>query len=113
MQTHLDNDGDGLTIGVIFNGDKNRYAFSPGELTVVTDQATLEAHWRQLGGTLRGTWPHEFGPPPRDLGFGVQWSAPGRGPLAGFCQPAIKYVTRINTLTCVFCGLDRRKGTII
>ena len=61
VQTHLDNDGDGLTIGVIFNGDKNRYVFSPGELTVVTDQATLEAHWRQLGGTLRGTWPHEFG----------------------------------------------------
>jgi hypothetical protein len=27
----------------------------------VTDQATFEAHWRQVGGTLRGTWPHEFG----------------------------------------------------
>jgi hypothetical protein len=38
---------------------------------------------------------------------------PGPRPLAGFCQPAIKYVTGINTLTCVFCELDRRKGTII
>ena len=113
MQTHLDNDGDGLTIGVIFNGDKNRYAFSPGELTVVTDQATLEAHWRQLGGTLRGTWPHEFGPPPRDLGFGVQWSAPGRGRWPVLANQRSNTATGINTLTCVFCGLDRRKGTII
>jgi hypothetical protein len=41
VQTHLDDDGDGLTIGVIFKGDKHLYAFSPGELTVVkTDQAT-------------------------------------------------------------------------
>ena len=40
VQRHLDDDGHGLTIGVIFNGDKNLYAFSPGELTVVTDQAT-------------------------------------------------------------------------
>ena len=40
VQTHLDDDGDGLTIGVIFKGDKQLYAFSPGELTVVTDEAT-------------------------------------------------------------------------
>jgi hypothetical protein len=37
VQTHLDDDGDGLTIGVIFKGDKHLYAFSPTELTVVTD----------------------------------------------------------------------------
>jgi hypothetical protein len=39
---------------------------------------------------------------------------PGPRPLAGCCQPAIRFCHRgINALTCVFYKLDRRKGTII
>jgi len=51
--------------------------------------------------------------PPRDLGFGVQWSAPGRGRWPVSANQRSNTVTGINTLTCVFCELDRRKGTII
>jgi hypothetical protein len=40
VHTHLDDDGDGLTIGVTFKDDEYLYAFSPTELLVVTDSAT-------------------------------------------------------------------------
>jgi hypothetical protein len=36
VKHHLDDEGDGLTIGVIFKGDNDIYAFAPGELHVVT-----------------------------------------------------------------------------
>lgn len=36
VQTHLDDDGDGLTIGVIFKNDDQVYAFSPTELNVAS-----------------------------------------------------------------------------
>jgi hypothetical protein len=37
VQSHLDDDGDGLTIGVVFRGDEYVYAYKPDELKVVTD----------------------------------------------------------------------------
>jgi len=57
VQTHLDNDGDGLTIGVIFNGDKK----GPGlvfnkKTALLTDPWVFGAAWQ--GGSVSAEGEH-------------------------------------------------------